>query len=99
MSFSWKEYTQELKAVVKGWWPTTLVKRLAHRSFYRPSFDEVMIEKKSEGNAEMKRTLTGLDLLMFGVGERPSPPCACTNLHGVLFRCKGDIASCAAEIL
>ncbi|BDA47291.1 Cationic amino acid transporter 1 [Coccomyxa sp. Obi] len=68
MSFTWKDYTQELKAVVKGWWPTTLVKRLAHRSFYRPSFDEVLTEKRSESTAQMKRTLTGLDLLMFGVG-------------------------------
>ncbi len=74
MSFSWKEYSQELKAVVKGWWPTTLVKRLATRSFYRPSFDEVVNEKRSSSTAEMKRTLTGLDLLMFGVGAPPPPP-------------------------
>lgn len=71
MSFSWKEYNQELNAVVRGWWPPTLVKHLVRRSFYRPSFEEVVTEKRSASTAEMKRTLTGLDLLMFGVGARP----------------------------
>lgn len=71
MSFSWTDYKQELKAVVTGWWPTTWAKRIAHRTFYRQSFAEVMAEKREAGGAEMKRTLTGLDLLMFGVGAPP----------------------------
>ncbi len=88
--------------MVKGWWPTTLVKRLAHRSFYRPSFDEVMVEKRSGSTAEMKRTLTGLDLLMFGVGARPPSPVhdhLCTAITPMpCMQCCSNGTSCAAKV-
>jgi hypothetical protein len=79
MSFSWSDYAQELKSVVTGWRPDRLFKRVLSRSFYRPTFAQVMEEKKVESGAELKRTLTGLDLLMFGVGADPCCSIACRS--------------------
>lgn len=69
MSFTFSEYGRELAAVGKGLRPDTLVRRVAYRSFLRPSLTDVMEEKRAEGGAELKRTLKGLDLLMFGVDQ------------------------------
>ena len=75
LSFSWRDYRSELASVGRGLVnPCLLLRRLRSRAFHRVTLEEKMSQNNAESTGELKRTLTGLDLLMFGVGERMLQP-------------------------